>query len=52
MKATPNITQHKPFLEALLSGDRSACSHYAREYLKEKHSIQELYENVFNCFLI
>jgi|GEM_PF-4353765 len=52
MKATLNMTQNKPFLEALLSGDRSACSLHACEYLKENHSIQELYENVFNCFLI
>ena len=46
MKETLITTSHKAFLEALTSGDHPYCSRYARNYLSENHSIQDLYENV------
>ncbi len=51
MKETLTKTKHKRFLESLISGDRVSCSDYARKYLGEGHSIQELYEDVFKASL-
>ncbi|MFW5916277.1 MAG: cobalamin B12-binding domain-containing protein [Bacteroidota bacterium] len=51
MKETLTKTKHKKFLEALIAGDRPACSAYAHEYLRNNHSVQELYEDVFKTSL-
>ena len=51
MKETLTKTKHKKFLESLIAGDRPACSAYAHEYLRNNHSVQELYEAVFKTSL-
>lgn len=50
MDNTPTPTVQL-FLDNLLKGDRLACSDITRQYLKEGHSIKELYENVFKLAL-
>ncbi len=51
MKETLTKTEHKKFLESLISGERVSCSNYAHKYLEEYHSIQDLYEDVFKASL-
>jgi len=51
MKETLTKTEHKKFLQSLISGDRVSCSNYAHKYLEENHSIQDLYEDVFKTSL-
>lgn len=51
MKETLTTAQHKEFLESLISGDRPSCSNYARKYLEQNHTIQELYEEVLKTSL-
>jgi len=51
MKEVLTNTTHKAFLEGLISGDRRFCSRFARKYLAQNHSIQELYENILKASL-
>lgn len=51
MKETLTTTQHKEFLEHLISGDRPSCSKYAHHYIEQNHTIPELYENVLKTSL-
>ncbi|MFO7864660.1 MAG: cobalamin-dependent protein [Salinivirgaceae bacterium] len=37
---------HQDFLNILISGDRLRCSEFAQKYMKEKASINQLYENI------
>lgn len=37
----------KEYLEGLLKGDRNKCSDLAHQYLRNDHSVKDLYEEVF-----